>query len=158
MDSLIPRGIKNNNPGNVRYNTAVLWTGLDDPASDGSFCRFRTPQFGIRVMAYIQLNYQSAGYETIGQRIDRWAPPTENDDASYENDVCTRMNTLIGEGFRTFTRLDVTDIDVMRAMLKAITIHENGYCPYNDDIFDEGIRMAYNDHPLLAGITTKATS
>lgn len=149
---MTPRGIANNNPGNIRSNATTMWVGLDDPSTDGSFFRFRTPVYGIRAMAIIQLNYQGRGVRKIGERIDTWAPPEENDDCAYENDVVHRMSVYLGMPLKAFTDIDVTDIDMMKALLKAITWHENGECPYDDDMFDAGIYSAYASHGLTSKV------
>lgn len=36
VNSDLPRGIRNNNPGNIRYD-GTNWQGLDNPPSDGTF-------------------------------------------------------------------------------------------------------------------------
>ena len=47
-----PRGIRNNNPGNIEHN-GTNWQGMDNPPHDGRFIRFVTPQYGIRAMARV---------------------------------------------------------------------------------------------------------
>ena len=55
----LPRGIRNNNPGNVEHNSKNNWIGLADPASDGRYCRFTHPQYAIRAMLWLMLTYQT---------------------------------------------------------------------------------------------------
>lgn len=45
-----PRGIRNNNPGNIRWGSD--WKGLkkDGKQQDPSFCIFKTPEYGNRIM------------------------------------------------------------------------------------------------------------
>jgi hypothetical protein len=71
------RGIRNNNPGNIRY-TGTPWQGLDEPKSDGQFCRFANPCWGIRAIARTLITYQDKhGLNSVYQMIARWAPPVE---------------------------------------------------------------------------------
>lgn len=60
----IPRGIRNNNPGNIRHSDQ--WKGLTPEQPDPDFCTFSTPEYGIRAMGVILLNYQRKhGLKTI---------------------------------------------------------------------------------------------
>jgi hypothetical protein len=88
------RGIRNNNPGNIRYNKEkpVKWLGLDTPPSDGTFCRFAYAKYGIRALAKILLNYQDKyGLDTIRKIINRYAPESENDTDAYVKSVSNSM-------------------------------------------------------------------
>lgn len=61
-----PRGIRNNNPGNIRWGDD--WKGLvpKDQRTDKSFCQFTTPEYGIRAMIIILRNYQRKyGLDTV---------------------------------------------------------------------------------------------
>ena len=57
----IPRGVRNNNPGNID-RTAVVWQGEDrSPEAlkrEARFCVFVTPQAGFRAVAKTLLTYQ----------------------------------------------------------------------------------------------------
>ena len=77
-----PRGIRNNNPGNIRWGSD--WKGLkkDGKQQDPSFCIFETPEYGIRALAKLLRNYQRLyGLNTPYRIISRYAPPTENEPA-----------------------------------------------------------------------------
>lgn len=129
-----PRGIRNNNPGNIEYN-GTQWQGLDNPPSDGRYCRFTDPVFGIRALARVLGNYQRLyGINTVRGIINRWAPPVENDTASYINHVAR----VLGVGPD-----DVINVhDHMTQLVQVITLHENGQQPYADQQIVDGIRMA----------------
>ena len=55
----LPRGIENNNPGNVEFRSRNKWIGLAVPASDGRMCRFIHPSKGIRAMLLVMIKYQT---------------------------------------------------------------------------------------------------
>lgn len=69
------RGIRNNNPGNIRRGED--WKGLvrDGQDTDEAFCRFVAPEYGIRAMVLILRRYrQKHNLNTISEIIRRWAP------------------------------------------------------------------------------------
>jgi hypothetical protein len=129
-------GIRNNNPGNIRYN-GTAWKGLANPPSDGAFCIFATPRDGIRALARILRIYQSKhGICTIAGVINRWAPSIENETTEYVHSVCKQT------GFAANARLDFNNVETLAAVVKAIIRHENGKQPYTDGQILEGIKCS----------------
>jgi hypothetical protein len=115
-----PRGIRNNNPGNIRYN-GIAWKGLAEPPSDGSFCVFIMPYYGIRALAVLLRNCNRYyGIRTIKSIIARFAPDTENNTAAYIQSVCQAM------GCDDSKQLELEKDEVLTALMKAIIRHENG--------------------------------
>lgn len=118
-----PRGIRNNNPGNIRAVAGVNWqgqTGVDD----AGFCTFDTAHNGLRALAKVLLNYETKhGLRTVRQIIERYAPPTENNTPAYEEAVAKAAGVGLD---------DVLDDDagVFDAMVAGIVQHENGTQPY----------------------------
>jgi hypothetical protein len=87
-----PRGVRNNNPGNIR-TTDDKWQGAAATQTDPDFVQFVTPLWGLRALGRILLKYQSAyGLATTAQIITRWAPPNENNTAAYIAAVAARMS------------------------------------------------------------------
>ncbi len=86
-----PRGIRNNNPGNLRI-TSIPWQGKI-PASqntDGAFEQFEAYKFGIRAMLKdLQNDYRQDGKRSLVALISVYAPSSENDTQAYINDVAT---------------------------------------------------------------------
>ena len=67
---MTPRGIRNNNPGNLRQGDD--WQGLADPQIDKEFCVFQSSLWGIRALARVLLNYQRKHQlHTVTQIISR---------------------------------------------------------------------------------------
>lgn len=85
---MIPRGIRNNNPLNIRHNRANRWQGVMIEQPDPQFVRFASIQFGLRAGFVILRNYIKEGYDTPAEIIGRWAPPCENNTQAYINSVC----------------------------------------------------------------------
>lgn len=131
---LMTRGIRNNNPGNIRHGTS-RWQGMSAAQPDKEYVTFDSPLYGIRAMAKLLTNYASRyGLDTIRGIITRWAPPIENITASYIDNVSTRVGVLPDQ------KIDVTAR--MVPLVKAIIQHENGQQPYTDEQIDQGIALA----------------
>lgn len=84
----LPRGLRNNNPLNIRKNRDVF-QGEVVPSKDNAFKQFKTMAYGYRAGFKILSNYyRKYRLTTIRQMITRWAPPEDNNDtASYIRDV-----------------------------------------------------------------------
>lgn len=124
------RGIRNNNPGNIRWGDE--WKGLVPQVqrTDKSFCQFISPEYGIRAMIIILRNYQSKyGLKTITGIVKRWAPPNENDTQAYIRNVAQATGTDADKP------IDLTDSRKLIPLLQAIIKHENGSQPYEFAVF-----------------------
>ncbi len=87
----LPRGLRNNNPLNIRL-TNTTWMGQLKPGTDKAFCQFEKMRYGYRA-AFVLLHryYTVWDCKTVRKIINRWAPPSENDTAAYVNNVCKLM-------------------------------------------------------------------
>lgn len=131
------RGIRNNNPGNIRWGDD--WKGLvpKPERTDKSFCQFVKPEYGIRAMIIILRNYQRKhGLNTVSGIIKRWAPPNENDTQAYINSVAQAT------GVSPDQPIDTSDSRFMMKLLPAIIRHENGEQPYGLDVFIRAVELA----------------
>lgn len=90
-----PRGIRNNNPLNIRKG--CNWYGERHPQVDRDFEEFQSMELGIRAAFILLRNYitgfhgKSFKYNTIRKVIRRWAPPTENATQNYIDFVCKQV-------------------------------------------------------------------
>ena len=84
----LPRGLRNNNPGNIR-NSSTKWQGEIQPSKDAAFKQFTTMEWGYRAMFKLLHTYIDKGFNTIEKIIFRWAPPTENNSSGYVTKVST---------------------------------------------------------------------
>ena len=131
-----PRGIRNNNPGNIRWGAD--WQGLkkDGKSQDPSFCVFISPVWGIRALAKLLKNYQRLyGLNTPRKIINRYAPPNENQTQAYIQSVAHQL------GVQPDTPVDLNEEGVLIIFVKAIIRHENGIQPYDTDTILKGIRL-----------------
>jgi len=118
----LPRGIRNHNPGNIRWGDP--WQGLVPKAkrTDKAFCQFQSAAYGIRALAITLITYQDKHkLRTIRQIITRWAPPTDNNNTqSYIHAVARQTDRKPDQ------ELDMHRYDDVRAVAEAIIRHENG--------------------------------
>lgn len=132
-DSQLPRGIRNNNPLNIRIGNN--WKG-EVNGNDAEFETFATPIMGIRAAARLLKNYRDLyGLDTIEKIIFRWSPPNENDTDSYINSVSRRINIDV--------RQVLNDGDYV-ALIAAMIFHENGMQPYDVDTIKQGFTMGFS--------------
>ena len=82
---MLPRGIRNNNPLNIRRTAKDQWKGLRAQQTDASFCQFERLEFGWRAAFYLltRTYYYKYRLFTIRAIINKWAPPQENLTSTY---------------------------------------------------------------------------
>lgn len=113
MTTKQPRGIRNNNPGNIRRN-GDPWQGLAKDQADREFFTFQSAVYGIRALARLLITYQDKyGLCTIEGIITRWAPAIENNTASYIQAVA--RNT----GFSALQTLDMHRFEHLKPVVEA---------------------------------------
>ncbi len=114
-----PRGIRNNNPGNIVYNAANTWKG--QIGTDGTFAKFEHWNWGLRAMMVLIRNYcKLYGACTIEQIINRWAPAPANNPKSYTAAVVKLS------GMAANQVINVNDYDMMQKLVRSIITVENG--------------------------------
>lgn len=131
--SVIPRGIRNCNPLNIR-KTSITWFGAADEQTDPDFVVFTKPEYGIRAGARILKTYQREGITTLQEAIGRWAPPSENATQSYVANVCRACDVAPGD------TVDLTAL--LPTLIPAMIVQENGQNPYPSETINYGISLA----------------
>lgn len=117
----LPRGIRNNNPLNIRVNPANRWQGRRSVNRDGAFEQFEKMTFGIRAAMIILRNWcKRYGPMTVQTIITRWAPPAENDTSAYVRSVCAIATLSPG------TTVAFAEKSKVCRLLRAMAIVENG--------------------------------
>lgn len=130
------RGLRNNNPGNIRKGKDK-WQGLAKEQPDKEFLTFQGPEWGIRAMARLLIRYQDQhDQKTISAIIKRWAPETENNTKAYISAVAKQT------GFAPYMPLDMHTHAHLAPLVKAIIRHENGAQPYDDATINYGLALA----------------
>jgi len=138
-----PRGLRNANPGNIRYSAnSAQFVGCI--GSDGAFCIFDTPEHGIRAVGVILQTYKRKyKIASIRATIKRWAPPSENDTEAYIRAVSARM------GIGDTAVIDLAQPRILAGLVRAIIRQENGQQPYTDTQLNAGLAMALGITPTL---------
>lgn len=127
------RGLRNNNPTNIRINAANAWKGKISPNTDGAFEQFDTPINGIRAALIILKNYGASNRNTLRKVITAWAPASENNTANYIKYVqdATGINP------------DAILTDKQRiAMIRPMIVIESGSFPYPESFITEAAKEA----------------
>ena len=88
MKQTLPRGLRNNNPGNIR-RSKDNWQGLAPEQTDPQFFQFTAPEWGYRALIKTLQTYRKKhNLQTIAEMIGRWAPTNENNTSGYISRVC----------------------------------------------------------------------
>ena len=74
-----PRGLRNNNPLNIRRNPNEHWKGQKHSQTDAQFVQFVDMKYGWRAaFKVLRTYYYVHKLYTIEQIISRWAPASDN--------------------------------------------------------------------------------
>jgi len=121
--SLDPRGIRNNNPGNIRLS-ATSWLGQQSSQNDPDFVQFTTPLYGVRsLMKTLLTYYERYDLNTVESLINRYAPPYENTTDNYIWEVAKALNVKRAD------TINVTAKQTLIVLTQAIILYENGQPP-----------------------------
>lgn len=129
---IVPRGIRNCNPLNIRIGNT--WLGERAHPDDSEFEQFVSMEYGIRAAFLILRRYiRRYHLDTVGLIVSRWAPKSENQTASYIEQVCRMM------GIAKDTPIAYEDKETMCAMVAAMAKVECGQA-----IDEKTIRQGYD--------------
>lgn len=134
QSSRSPRGIRNNNPGNLNF---VGQAGATKEAGEnGRFAVFGSMTDGIAALyKQIQL-YFKRGTDTISEIVNKYAPASDN------NNVMAYINSLVkATGKGAHESLANSDMSTIFRLLKGIISHENGKGYVSDDEIMRGIQV-----------------
>lgn len=113
----LPRGISNNNPGNILISETD-WEG-EIPLtenSDKKFAQFEAYVYGVRAMIVLLENYmQKRGLNTVTDIVNKWSPGN----LKYVRYVATRLNVQDNAPL-------IANKDTIKALVTAIADFENG--------------------------------
>lgn len=131
---IIPRGIRNNNPLNIRIGN--VWLGEVREPNDPDFEQFISMVYGVRagfvlIRRYIRHYHRT----TIPQVIAAWAPSNENNTTAYIDKVCQVS------GIERDVQLKFEDEDQMIALVDAMILVECGQ-HIQEKIIRDGYRFA----------------
>lgn len=129
-----PRGVRNNNPLNIR--TGNDWKG-EAVGNDSAFEVFTSPEYSFRAGAITLRNYRKKyGLTTVREIISRWSPSSENDTAAYIAMVCHELNVTENQ------TLNLSDDKLLARLMLAMSIMENGRGWFTLAQAKKGIKLA----------------
>lgn len=136
---MLPRGIRNCNPLNIRIGNK--WKGEVASPTDKEFEQFSCMHYGLRA-GFILLRRYIERYhlDTVTEIISRWAPATENNTRAYINRVCERM------GVSALEKISFSDRKTMVSLVDAMILNECGTTIANDLIEDAYTIVLYDDY------------
>lgn len=124
-----PRGLKNNNPLNIRKNN-TKWQGLAKEQTDKSFFVFTAPEWGYRAaLRTLQTYHRTHRLCTIREWIERWAPPCENPTDKYLEFVCDKVG-MPGDACPR-----ISNKTIMCNIVAAMSHFENGVPAVMEDVY-----------------------
>ena len=125
MEKKISRGIRNNNPGNIRLSNDP-WQGLAEVQNDKEFFKFKSMVYGIRAIARTLITYQDKyNIRTIKKMAERYAPSADgNDTVDYYMKVCAISGILNHDKV-----LDFHKYEDLEPVIRGIIYKENA--PYH---------------------------
>ena len=122
MNEIIPRGIRNFNPFNLKELPAdkTKWQGERATDDDPIFEEFETMEHGIRAGLMVLRKYVLVyKCNTIKSIIHRFAPSTENNTEKYITFISKRT------GYEADEKITFNE-DMMFPLAEAICFYENG--------------------------------
>lgn len=90
-----PRGIRNNNPLNIRHNSANNWQGMTG-VDDAGFVVFDDVASGYRAADKILDSYARRDIVLVEDIINEWAPDSENNTSAYLDFVVSQDRIMAG--------------------------------------------------------------
>ena len=126
-----PRGIRNNNPGNLIYTT-IKWNGKlpKEQNKDRRFEMFIAPVYGVRAMIKDLKHDIEKGKSTVPQLIEEYAPRFENNTDNYINTVCKELKVS-----KTAKLLPTKN--TLRLLVLSISKVETGGNYVSNDLFEQ---------------------
>ena len=115
----LPRGIRNNNPLNIRIGN--VWLGEVPNPTDKEFEQFVSMFYGLRA-GFILLRRYIRRYHltTVPDIISRWAPSSENNTVKYIDTVCQLS------GIAPDTQMKYEDEETLVNLVDAMILVECG--------------------------------
>ncbi len=119
-----PRGIRNNNPGNIRISKSG-WTGKIpvEQNTDGAFEQFIEMKYGVRAMVKLIHNYIfKKNVKDLHGIISKYAPSSENNVEAYVQSVAKNSKINPHDSAANW----YNNVDDVSRFIDAMILHENG--------------------------------
>jgi hypothetical protein len=130
-----PRGIRNNNPGNLIF-TNIKWNGKlpKEQNKDRRFEMFIAPEYGIRAMIKDLKHDIEKGKNTVPTLISEYAPRFENNTSAYIQTVCKDLRV-------SQTAKLLPTKNTLKLLVFSISRVENNGIFITNELFDKAYAM-----------------
>lgn len=140
-DDTRPRGIRNNNPGNIKFKEGNNWKGkvpFDKNTDENkTFEQFTEYKWGVRAMILLLIIYMRNGYDTLDKIIRRY---TSGDSKSSQDAYITYVS--VSAGISPTKILTPTKTN-LRELVIAMTHWENNTDAVSKAQFDAGYALVF---------------
>jgi len=136
------RGIRNHNPGNIRYIAVNPWRG--QIGNDRGYGIYSSPDLGVRALGKQLEAYARRGLVTVRDIISTWAPPVGRDPVTGK-EYTQATDSYIAAVARALGVKPSDPINVtarLPELATAIIKHENGSQPYAPSDIARWVRLA----------------
>jgi hypothetical protein len=128
-----PRGIRNNNPGNLEISSS-RWRGKIYPSGDPRFEQFYKIEDGARAQMINIRTWFLRGKNTLRKLVETWAPATENNTQDYINFLSASLKVSPDHVF------ELTP-DFWKRLAYFIAIQENGTGWVSLSLYDKAYEL-----------------
>ena len=136
---MLPRGLRNNNPGNIDFHPKINWIGqegIETGVPNPRFVKFKTMAHGVRAICRLLQTYKlKYNIDTLREIAHRYAPTVENKTDRYIENISK------WSGIDPDYQIDSKDPIVLERVVGAIIRQENGRSISQEDLVS-GIKMA----------------
>lgn len=127
-----PRGFRNNNPLNIKYNPTNNWDG--QVGTDGPFVVFDSAESGIRAAGKILDSYGRRGITNVERIIHTWAPAHDNNTPVHYVAFVTNKADLSPN--------TIPNTHQRARMVAAMIQYENGNNPFSEVFIKNALALA----------------
>lgn len=130
------RGLRNNNPGNIRISN-TNWQGKVPVAlnTDGSFEQFVSYPYGIRALIkLLNTYYNKYQLQSVSAIINRFAPSNENNTKGYINEVAQKMKVTPEQ------KIPLSYFNI-KVLVFAIDFIENGKATITQSHYKQALKL-----------------
>ncbi len=136
---MLPRGLRNNNPGNIDFNPRNKWKGqigIETDTPNPRFAKFSSMEYGVRAIVKLLQTYaKKYNADTLPEILSRYAPSHENKTDKYIENVAK------WSGISPDTKINPHETSILRKLIPAIIRQENGI-GISQEIVEKGIVLA----------------
>ena len=155
--SKLPAGMRNNNPGNIKFNPDVKWAGLVGPSQNTDQgdpqAVFSSPEMGMRATAKLLMNkFHKNGFDTVNKMITSSSGWTPGNSQAAEN-IARTMGVGVND------TIDLNDPEVMKKLIRGLITQEHGPSSqlYSDQLIADGVRLATSEATATPELTNQNT-